>query len=140
MLRQRDATVPFAQPYLPICATGCCASGTPRGLLIKGLILLSLNGSPNVSLLYPHKQSGGGEVIREREVPTLASRRMQRGRPEPFLRGPIPVHLIGMVLDLPGRPLPVWLAIWHRVALTGKPWVSLPATVMADFRFTRTAK
>jgi hypothetical protein len=45
-----------------------------------------------------------------------------------------------VVLDLPGRPLPVWLAIWHRVALTGKPWVSLPANVMADFRFDRTVK
>jgi hypothetical protein len=43
-------------------------------------------------------------------------------------------------LDLPARPLHVLLAIWHRVALTGKPWVSLPANVMADFRFKRTAK
>lgn len=60
--------------------------------------------------------------------------------PDAALRGRIPVHLIGRVLELPGRPLPVWLAIWHRVALTGKPWVTLPATVMTDFRFTRTAK
>jgi hypothetical protein len=43
-------------------------------------------------------------------------------------------------LDLPGRPLPVFLAIWHRIALTGKPWVSLPPNVMADFRFGRTVK
>ena len=113
-------------------------SGTPRGHLIESLILLSSNVSPNVSILYSHTPDG--EVIREREIPTLASRRAQRGRSEPFLRGPIPVRLIGVVLDLPGRPLPVWLAIWHRVALTGKPWVSLPANVMADFRFDRTVK
>jgi hypothetical protein len=34
----------------------------------------------------------------------------------------------------------VLLAICHRVALTGKPWVSLPSAVMADFRFGRTMK
>jgi DNA-binding transcriptional regulator YhcF (GntR family) len=32
------------------------------------------------------------------------------------------------------------LAIWHRVALTGKPWVSLPSNVMADFRFGPSVK
>jgi hypothetical protein len=101
---------------------------------------LSSYVSPNVSTLFPDTHIGAGEVIREREIPTLASRRVQRGRAEPFLRGPIPVRLIGAVLDLPGRPLPVLLAIWHRVALTGKPWVSLPANVMADFRFDRTVK
>jgi hypothetical protein len=115
-------------------------SGTPRGHLIKGLILLSYNVSSNVSILYPNTHAGAKEDIREREVPTSASRRARQRRPEPFLRGPIPVRLIGAVLDLPGRPLPVLLAIWHRVALTGKPWVSLPASVMADFRFDRTVK
>jgi hypothetical protein len=34
----------------------------------------------------------------------------------------------------------VLLAIWHRVALTGKPWVTLPATVMTDFRVGRATK
>jgi hypothetical protein len=96
--------------------------------------------SPNVSTLFPDTHTGAGEVIREREIPTLTSRQAQRGRAEPFLRGPIPVRLIGLALDLPGRPLPVFLAIWHRVALTGKPWVSLPANVMADFRFGPTVK
>ena len=99
---------------------------------------MSSNGSP--SFLYPGTRTGAGEVIREREICTLASSRAHRGRSEPFLRGPIPVRLIGAALDLPGRPLPVLLAIWHRVALTGKPWVSLPANVMADFRFGRTVK
>jgi hypothetical protein len=37
-------------------------------------------------------------------------------------------------------PLPVLLAIFHRVALTKSPWVSLPASVMADFRCGRTVK
>jgi hypothetical protein len=101
---------------------------------------LSYNVSPNVSLFYPGKGTGAAEDIREREVPTSASRRARQGRSEPFLKGPIPVRLIGAVLDLPGRPLSVLLAIWHRVALTGKPWVSLPASVMADFRFDRTVK
>ena len=96
--------------------------------------------SPNVSILFSGTHTGAGEAIRQREIPTLASRRAQRGRAEPFLRGPIPVRLIGAALDLPGRPLPVLLAIWHRVALTGKPWVSLPPNVMADFRFGRTVK
>jgi hypothetical protein len=101
---------------------------------------LSSYVSPNVSTLFPDTHTGAGEVIREREIPTLTSRQAQRGRAEPFLRGPIPVRLIGLALDLPGRPLPVFLAIWHRVALTGKPWVSLPANVMADFRFGPTVK
>ena len=80
------------------------------------------------------------EGIREREVPTSALRRMKQRRSENFLRGPIPIYLISAALDLPGRPLPVLLAICHRIALTGKPWVSLPERVMADFRFGRTAK
>ena len=67
----------------------------------------------------PNTHTGAGEDIREREVPTSASRWARQRRPEPFLRGPIPVRLIGAVLDLPGRPLPVLLAIWHRVAVPG---------------------
>ena len=80
------------------------------------------------------------EVPAEREIPTSASLRARQRRSDPFLRGPIPVRLIGLVMDLPGRPLPVLLAIHHRVALTGRPWVSLPPGTMADFRIGRTAK
>ena len=111
-----------------------------QGPSYKGSYFLSYSVSPNVSMLYPNTHTGAGEDIREREVPTSASRWARQRRPEPFLRGPIPVRLIGAALDLPGRPLPVLLAIWHRVAVTGKPWVSLPANVMADFRFDRTVK
>src|SRR4051794_6536879 len=100
----------------------------------------SCTESYNVHTLYSGKYTEVGESIREREIPTSASRRASQHRPEPFLRGPIPVRLIGAVLDLPRRPLPVLLAIWHRVALTGKPWVTLPVGVMADFRFGRAVK
>ena len=79
-------------------------------------------------------------MISEREVPTSASRRIEQQRSGLYLRGPVPVRLIGAVLDLPGRPLPVFLAIWHRVELTGKSWVSLPAAVMAAFRISQPIK
>jgi hypothetical protein len=100
---------------------------------------MSYNISPNISLLH-YPNAGADEDIREREVPTSVSRRASQRRSELFLRGPIPIRLIGAALDLPGRPLPVLLAILHRVAVTGRPWVTLPASVMADFRVGRTAK
>ena len=91
-----------------------------------------------VILLESH--TGSGEDIREREVPTSALRRVKQRRSENFLRGPIPICLISAVLELPRRPLPVLLAICHRIALTGKPWVSLPERVMAEFKFDRKMK
>jgi hypothetical protein len=96
--------------------------------------------STNVSFLRPRNTARAVEDIPEREVPTSASRRAKQHRQEPFLRGPIPIRLIGAVLDLPRHHLPVMLAIYHRLALTGDPWVTLPERVMAEFRFDRAAK
>jgi hypothetical protein len=59
---------------------------------------------------------------------------------EDFLWGPIPIRLIRAVSALPRQPLPVLLAIYHRIDLTGDPWVTLPRRVMAEFRFDRQAK
>ena len=101
---------------------------------------MSYDRSSNIAHLYPARHPGADDDIREREVPTSASSRAQERHLQAFLRGPIPISLISAVLDLPGRPLPVLLAIVHCLALTGRPWVSLPASVMADFRFGRTVK
>jgi hypothetical protein len=98
---------------------------------------------PNGYLLggdTPGIHTGSGEDIREREVPTSALRRVKQRRSESFLRGPIPIQLIGAVLELPRRPLPVLLAICHRTAITGQPWVTLPERVMAEFKFDRKVK
>ena len=101
---------------------------------------MSYNESPNVYTMHPRPPGGAGEDIREREVPTSASRRAQQRQSGAFLRGPIPLRLIRATLDLPRRPLPLLLAICYRVDLTGKPWVTLPAGVMADFRFGAAVK
>jgi hypothetical protein len=97
--------------------------------------------STNVSFLRPRNTSRVMEDIPEREVPTSVSRRAkQQHLQEPFVRGPIPVRLIGAVWELPRRPVMVLWAIYHRLALTGDSWVTLPERVMADFKFDRKVK
>jgi hypothetical protein len=102
---------------------------------------MSYYGSANVSFLRPRNTARAVEdIIPEREVLTSVLRRAKQHHQEPFVRGPIPVRLISAVGALPRRPLLVLLAIYHRIALTRDPWVTLPERVMADFNFDRKAK
>jgi DNA-binding MarR family transcriptional regulator len=50
------------------------------------------------------------------------------------------VSVIATAGALPGRALLVLLAIRHRIDISGKPQVSLPAAVMRDFGLDRFAK
>ena len=79
-------------------------------------------------------------MINESEVETSALRDMLQRPSDRFLKGPIPVRWIVRAGELPGRALLVLLAIRHRADLARNPWVTLPAKVMADFRFDKFTK
>ena len=66
-----------------------------------------------------------------------ASRVRREGR---FLKGPIPLLDIGAAARLPGKALTVFLAIHHQTALTGKPAVTLPKSLLLDLGISKDAK
>jgi DNA-binding MarR family transcriptional regulator len=74
------------------------------------------------------------------EVETAALRQSRRRRSDRFLKGPIPLHLIAAAARLPGRALAVLLAVHHQMTLAGKPSVSLPSGLLAEFGIDRDAK
>ena len=106
----------------------------------KKSYLLSYSTSPCTSASFNGMGMDTGEIVREREAQTSALIRRQQERSERFLRGPIPVSAIAAAGVLPGRALLVLLTIRHRIDITGKPTVSLPAAVMREFGFDRFAK
>jgi hypothetical protein len=77
--------------------------------------------------------------IPEKEYRPQALEKIEQHHSGLYLR-PVPIRLISTVLDLPYKPLTVFLAIWFRVGLTGEQWVSIPAPTLADFRITPPVK
>ena len=82
----------------------------------------------------------GVDGIPEHEVRTSILAHRERRQSERFLAGPIPLTAIVTAGGLPGSALLVFLAIHHRIRVTGKPWVTLPATTMIEFNFGRNVK
>lgn len=78
--------------------------------------------------------------LREVEVQTSASRRMQQRQSGRFLKGPIPMAQISAAAKLPGRALALFLAVHHRTALSGKPMVTLPKRLLTELGVHRDAK
>jgi hypothetical protein len=78
--------------------------------------------------------------IKETEVETDLVRQSKIRRGERFLKGPIPLRHIATAACLPGQALPLFLAVHHQTALTGKPVVTLPARLLADLGISRGAK
>jgi len=76
----------------------------------------------------------------EREIPTEVSRRSKIRRQGRFLKGPIPLPLIAIAAKLPGQSLALYIAIHHQTALTGKPMVTLPSSLLVDLGISRDAK
>jgi hypothetical protein len=74
------------------------------------------------------------------EVQTDFLRRSKVRRTERFLKGPIPWKDISAAANLPGRCLALFLAIHHQVALTGKPIVTLPGSLLLELGITRSTK
>jgi hypothetical protein len=64
----------------------------------------------------------------------------QHRPPYRFLKGPIPWTGLCAAAKLPGQALAVFMAIHHRVALTGSVAVTLPKNLLADLGVTRDAK
>ncbi|MCP1974303.1 hypothetical protein [Bradyrhizobium elkanii] len=76
-----------------------------------------------------------GLRINEIEVTPAKPARTHR-----FLKGPIPWMAVCTAASLPGQALAVFLAIHHRVALTGNPSVTIPKHLLAELGVSRDAK
>jgi|ERR1700733_9698459 hypothetical protein len=57
-----------------------------------------------------------------------------------FLKGPIPMRHIEVAAKLSGKALAVFLAVHHRVALTGETSVSLPMSMLEGMGVNKDAK
>jgi hypothetical protein len=140
---KHDESVAPAHPSMCVDAT---AQLRPRTSVssYKESYFLSYNISPNRAP-GPVGSSRGtdglsGQGLPEREVRTAVLRRQQQRRYASFLKGPILVSVIAAAGALPGRALLVLLAIRYRIDLTGRPQVTLPASVMREFGFDRFTK
>src|SRR3954451_2934213 len=93
------------------------------------------------SLISPYRPSTEdplGEITGEAEVQTVASR--VQSRPKRFLKGPIPLEVIGIASRLPGKALALYLVIQHRCDLEGRSAVTLPTALLREFEIDRDAK
>jgi hypothetical protein len=76
----------------------------------------------------------------EVEIETAALRRASARRRERFLKGPILMRHIGTANKLSGQALALFLAIRHRIDLTGKPTVTLPRSLLDELGISKDAK
>lgn len=77
--------------------------------------------------------------VRAVEVETSALRQARRRRGGRFLRGPIPMRDIATAARLPGKALPVLIAVHHQCALTRSAAVKLPRALLAELGVDRHA-
>jgi hypothetical protein len=77
--------------------------------------------------------------ILEIELETEFTRRYNQ-RQSRFLKGPIPMRQIEGAAKLSGKALAVFLAVHHRVALTGETSVSLPMSMLESMGVNKDAK
>jgi DNA-binding transcriptional ArsR family regulator len=89
-----------------------------------------------MSLSFPSGEPTVGEI----EIETGALRRARSRRRERFLKGPILMRHIGVANRLSGQALALFLAIRHRMDLTGKPVVTLPRSLLDELGVSKDAK
>jgi DNA-binding MarR family transcriptional regulator len=80
------------------------------------------------------------DAIKETEVQTRLTRASGISRAGRFLKGPIPLRDITAAARLPGKSLTLFLAIHHQTALTGKPLVTVPASLLDNLGISRSTK
>jgi hypothetical protein len=73
--------------------------------------------------------------VKEIEIPFDQPKRRAR-----FLKGPIPWRELSTAACMPGKALAVFVAIHHRVALTGMATVTLPKALLMELGVSRDAK
>ena len=95
-----------------------------------------------MSLIYTNKDIvyQNPEDINETEVKTGLTRQAKIRWGERFLKGPIPLRDIAAAALLPGKSLALFLVVHHQIALTGKPFITLPAALLRDFGISRSTK
>jgi DNA-binding MarR family transcriptional regulator len=89
---------------------------------------------------YNYKDSLHQDDIKETEVGTDHIRQAKLRRGTRFLKGPIPWPTIAAASRLSGHALAIFLAVHHQTALTGKPFVTLPAKLLTDLGVSRSSK
>jgi hypothetical protein len=96
-----------------------------------------------MSLLYNNSRDSitqYQEAISGVEVQTNLLKQSKARRRERFLKGPIPLKDIAAAAILPGKSLALFVAVHHQIDLTGKPNVTLPATLLRQLGISRSAK
>lgn len=78
-------------------------------------------------------------ITGEVEVETSVSRARARITTR-FLKGPTPLQNIVQAACLPGKALPVYLAVHHRCDLEGRTTITFPAALLGQFGVNRNAK
>jgi hypothetical protein len=78
--------------------------------------------------------------VGEREVETTWSVRGEARKREAFLKGPIPLPPLLDAAVLPGRALHLYLAVHHRVAVTGATSVVLSSSYLRQWGIGKDAK
>jgi hypothetical protein len=73
--------------------------------------------------------------VKEIEIPFDRPKRRTH-----FLKGPIPWREFSAAACMPGKALAVFVAIHHRVALTGMATVTLPKALLIELGVSRDAK
>jgi DNA-binding MarR family transcriptional regulator len=87
-----------------------------------------------------HSITENREDISGVEVETNLLKQSKARRRERFLKGPIPLKDIAAAAILPGKSLALFVAVHHQIDLTGKPNVTLPATLLRQLGISRSAK
>lgn len=76
----------------------------------------------------------------DRELETEWSIKNKVRKAERFLKGPIPIHILHQASRLPGKALPLYLAIRHRCDLQRSNQVTLPSQYLFAWGIDRHAK
>lgn len=74
------------------------------------------------------------------EVPTVFTAQHAARKQRRFLKGPIPLDDIALASRQPGSALAVFLAIRHRLDLTGDEWATIPKTLLEQFGVDKDGK
>jgi hypothetical protein len=93
---------------------------------------------PEIDLLAESLSQSEAEQLRSE--PQQHRQQQQRRRSRVFLRGPFDWDQFCVAARLPGQALIVWLLVQHQTCLRRKPFITLPADLLAQARVSRWSK
>jgi hypothetical protein len=82
----------------------------------------------------------GDDAIASQELETKWGRDHSNRKKERFLKGPIPIPILHQVSHLPGKSLPLYLAIRHRSDLQRASTITLPSVYLLEWGIDKHSK